>query len=479
MHLIRASSPGIAFKVDVSDIEDHLRTPESRALLARYRQAQAAGPLPHVRLIDSETMRTLGRDLALVEKSAHGEFSYLYFGEALKRLTGTDLTGRSTAHQATRTGAKARSTYLKVLELRAPLFTIDRETENGRVHLWGRLHLPFDDGRGGIVICSYNRPREYTDELLRDILDSAADGILAIKAVRDSLGEVVDGTVLAANAQMLEILRRTQQEVLSTPVSRIFPGARDDTIWDRHLDVLLSRRCHTFEVRLKPGGVARWYRVVSAPLNDGIVLSFSDITELKQLNMALEEQRRRLTEEMAQRTLVERNLRTLVNIDPLTNVANRRSMQERAVETLKLAAEQGVACTMIIIDIDLFKQVNDSFGHCAGDRVIQHVARIAQGCCRDERDVVARMGGEEFAMLLYNTTVAQGVVVAERLRRLVERTAMVDRARESTVTVSCGVAERRDGQGYEELLAAADRALYGAKHSGRNRTHTDRNRTAA
>lgn len=457
----------------VSDIEDHLRTPESRELLARYREAQRAGSLPHVRLIDSDTMRKMGRDLTLVEKNQHGEFEYIYFGEALVRLTGCDLSGKTTAHQSPQSGSGSRRTFLSALELKAPLFTIDRQSENGRVHLWGRLHLPLDDGRGGIVICSYHRPREYTDELLREILDAAADGILAVKAIRDARGDVVDGSVLAANAPMLEVLRREQQDVLATPISKLFPKAREQIIWERNLEVLNTRQCNTFEAILKRGGVARWYRIVVAPMNDGLVISFTDITELKQLNMMLEDQRKRLTEEMAQRSLVEQELWNLAHLDPLTNVANRRSMKERAIATLKLAAKKAAPCSMIVIDIDHFKRINDTFGHSAGDKAIQCVAQCATTCCRSERDVVARMGGEEFALLLYETDAQTAISVAERLRQQVEQTKISDAGNEFAVTISCGVAESREGVGYEDFLAAADRALYSAKNDGRNRTHSE------
>ncbi|HRJ68368.1 MAG TPA: sensor domain-containing diguanylate cyclase [Beijerinckiaceae bacterium] len=463
----------------VSDIEDHLRTPESRELLARYRQAQRAGGLPHVRLIDSVTMRTIGRDLTLVEKNAHGEFEYLYFGEALQRLTGSDLTGKSTAHQSPQSGASARRTFLKTLELRAPLFAIDREAENGRVHLWGRLHLPLDDGRGGIVICSYNRPREYSDELLREILDAAADGILAVRATRDGHGNVIDGAVLAANAPMLEMLRREQQDVLATPVSRLFPELRREGLWEQHVEVLQTRQCLSYEAVLERGGTARWYRIVAAPMNDGLVISFTDITELKQLNMMLEEQRKRLTEEMERRTLVEQELWNLAHLDPLTNVANRRSMKEQSIATLKLAARNEVSCAMIVIDIDYFKRINDTYGHSAGDKAIQAVATAAQSCCRSQRDILARTGGEEFAMLLYDANATTAIAIAERLRQRIEQMTISDGANAFTVTISCGVAESREGLGYEEFLVAADRALYSAKNDGRNRTHTEEGRKAA
>jgi diguanylate cyclase (GGDEF)-like protein len=465
--------------VYASDIEDQLTTPESRRLLAAYRVARSVEGLPHVRMIDSIFMRELGRDLCLVERNRFGEFEYLYYGDALKRLSGGDLTGKTTAHQPPKAGAIARRNFQQALTLGAPLYVIDREAENSRVHLWGRLLLPMVDANGGQVVAAYCRPREYTHELLRDVLDAAADGILAVKAVRDADGDVIDGAVLAVNAPMLEILRTDNDTALGTPISTLLPAARDREMWRRHMDVLHSRQTQSFEYHHEAGGASRWYRIVSAPMGDGLVISFTDITELKELNLALEQKSRQLVEEIAQRSHVEQELWNLAHLDPLTGVSNRRSMQERAIATLKLARRNGVSCAMIVIDIDFFKRINDTFGHAAGDKAIMAVARIARSSCRGERDVIARMGGEEFALLLYDASVADGTASAERIRRDIEAMQIEEGGRVFGVTISCGVSDSTETSTYEDLLADADQALYAAKRDGRNRTSGDNRQVQA
>ncbi len=415
-------------------------------------------------------MREMGRDFTVAEPIGNGEFRYIFYGEALKRLTGADLAGKTTAHQAPRSGSLARRNFLAVMDTLAPMFTLDRDSENGRVHLWGRLHLPLRDNDGGILIVTYMRPNEYTDGLLRDILDAAADGILAVKAVRDSEGGVIDATILAANAPILEMLHMDQETLMASTLLQSFPEMRENGIWRKHLAVIESRQCKAFESKILLSEVTRWHRVVSAPMGDGLVISFTDITELKQLNLELEQQRQKLNEEIAQRTLIEQELWNLAHIDALTGTANRRSMQENALATLTLARKKGVTCTMIGMDIDFFKTINDTYGHAAGDLAIQSIASIARTGLRGERDVLARMGGEEFSMLLYDTSLETGVAVAERLRRQIEKLRITAGTQEFGLTVSFGVAVSTDATGYEELMAIADNALYSAKRAGRNCT---------
>ena len=208
--------------------------------------------------------------------------------------------------------------------------------------------------------------------------------------------------------------------------------------------------------------------MVSAPLNDGLVISYTDITELKQLNLELEDKRKRLEEEMARRALVEKELWTMANLDPLTGLANRRYMQEHAMATLLLAQKNGMTCTLIELDIDFFKNINDTHGHAAGDRAICAVGDAARNGLRGTHDMVARIGGEEFAMLLFDCGVEAGMAVAERLRRQIEAMQVTAGDKTFSLTVSFGVSISNAESTYEALLHSADQALYRAKRAGRN-----------
>ncbi|TAL52824.1 GGDEF domain-containing protein [Pandoraea sp.] len=151
--------------------------------------------------------------------------------------------------------------------------------------------------------------------------------------------------------------------------------------------------------------------------------------------------------------------------DALTGVANRRRLDEALAE---LVAAPGVAGALLLIDIDRFKAFNDRYGHLAGDTCLCHVAKRLAAHLRSA-DLLARFGGEEFAVLLPQATMDDAAQTAERLRDAVQHLQFVVERKPVSVTISVGVA-LRDGAGTPQaLIGAADVALYAAKHAGRNR----------
>ena len=162
-------------------------------------------------------------------------------------------------------------------------------------------------------------------------------------------------------------------------------------------------------------------------------------------------------------------LRTLSKTDFLTSLNNRGSWEEALINEYKRIKRSGHHSTLLMCDIDHFKRVNDTFGHAPGDAVIQQVAAAVKKNLRST-DVAGRYGGEEFAVLLLDTTVDQAMFFAERLRKNVEAMAVEFNQQLLKVTVSIGVAEyREDMAEYRDWLEAADKALYQSKAAGRNR----------
>ncbi len=161
------------------------------------------------------------------------------------------------------------------------------------------------------------------------------------------------------------------------------------------------------------------------------------------------------------------NLRALADRDYLTNLANRRRFRAALGQELERWRRYHVPCALVLVDIDYLKKINDAHGHPAGDTVICHVADALRELSRDN-DTAARLGGEEFALLLAGVDCAQAVAAAERLRHVVSISPVEGIG---TVTVSLGVAACPSHADSERTLyAAADAALYCAKHEGRNRT---------
>lgn len=157
-------------------------------------------------------------------------------------------------------------------------------------------------------------------------------------------------------------------------------------------------------------------------------------------------------------------------LDPLTGLANRGEF-ERVLEAYRrdAATRPPPPASLVYVDLDWFKRLNDTLGHAAGDAALRHVARVLAAAVRDG-DLVARIGGEEFAVWLPGTPLAQGLEVAERIRDSVERTMWRWDGARQPLSTSCGVASYPEP--IRELLnlaAAADAALYRAKQAGRNR----------
>lgn len=164
----------------------------------------------------------------------------------------------------------------------------------------------------------------------------------------------------------------------------------------------------------------------------------------------------------------QRHLSHLATEDPLTRLLNRRGLGDALHVSLAAAARHGYTTSAIMVDIDHFKQVNDSFGHDTGDHVIQLVARILTRMCRSS-DVVARTGGEEFLLVLPNTDLAAAKSLAERIRVSIgEFPLLVDQQR-IQITASLGVSCASGQADLDLLYQEADRAMYLAKRGGRNR----------
>jgi diguanylate cyclase (GGDEF)-like protein len=154
--------------------------------------------------------------------------------------------------------------------------------------------------------------------------------------------------------------------------------------------------------------------------------------------------------------------------DPLTGLANRRAFLDEAPRVIRRARYARQPVSLLLFDLDRFKQINDAFGHQAGDQVLASFSRIATSLLRPG-DLFARIGGEEFACLLSNTPQQGALSLAERVRGACEA-ATHDFPKPFAATVSVGVATMRSAAGnVDTLLAAADRALYRAKAQGRNR----------
>lgn len=192
-------------------------------------------------------------------------------------------------------------------------------------------------------------------------------------------------------------------------------------------------------------------------------LSLVTIGRFRLINVELEEKVQARTEE----------LHRLANWDCLTQIANRRHFGQAADEEWRRAIRYSQSISLLMCDVDFFKQYNDTYGHRAGDECLRAVAQVLKNCAQRAGEVVARYGGEEFAIILPNLGREDAVKVANKIRKELAKWQIPHAASEvdSYVTISIGIATLipQQGKNWEDLLQGADQALYEAKERGRDR----------
>lgn len=158
-----------------------------------------------------------------------------------------------------------------------------------------------------------------------------------------------------------------------------------------------------------------------------------------------------------------------MRVDPLTGAVNRRGYDEYIEHCLKMIKAESKSAVILAIDIDHFKKVNDTFGHATGDFILQELTRMLKECFSRKEDLVARIGGEEFVVVLPGFQLDHALAKAEMCLTKIRHETFIKDSAKINFTVSMGIAEYIDGESAEQWLKRADQALYQAKNSGRNK----------
>jgi len=157
----------------------------------------------------------------------------------------------------------------------------------------------------------------------------------------------------------------------------------------------------------------------------------------------------------------------MTHIDPLTKVNNRNSLNDTLNRTINLASHQNQNLSIIFLDIDCFKNINDTYGHSCGDKVLMTVADLIKHSLRSS-DVIFRVSGEEFVIVLSDTGLAGAKVLAERIRKAIESHTLAYDMATIKITVSIGIYDMHENDTADTLMKHADNAMYKAKYNGRN-----------
>lgn len=187
---------------------------------------------------------------------------------------------------------------------------------------------------------------------------------------------------------------------------------------------------------------------------------------LDQYNLKLDQEVKKRTQQLEQ---ANQELKVISQTDPLTGISNRGYFMEMSKKYLNIATRNRTPLQFLLLDLDDFKHINDSYGHQTGDRVLKEFTRTINTLLR-ESDLFGRVGGEEFALLLQNTSLHGAMVFAERVRKGIASMPIRYEDKMLNVTVSIGLAELKDEIKIEELLRHSDIALYKAKNGGKNQT---------
>lgn len=264
-----------------------------------------------------------------------------------------------------------------------------------------------------------------------------------------------DGCIESWNSSVERLTGFAEADVVGQSLSRFY--ARDEIVLHRspeHIALTRDEGWHVEEFWCETrAGRRYWGQVLVAVLREeeGDISGYSVVLR-----------------DVTERKVNSDNLARLLTTDHLTGVASRAHFFETAESEVARAERHDRALSVVMLDADFFKRINDTAGHQAGDEVLKRIAGEAKALLRTS-DTVARLGGEEFILMLPATTAGEAMAVAERLRVAVERARIDTAVGQLKVTISLGVATLGPANPtLQSLLAAADRALYDAKRAGRN-----------
>jgi diguanylate cyclase (GGDEF)-like protein/PAS domain S-box-containing protein len=244
-------------------------------------------------------------------------------------------------------------------------------------------------------------------------------------------------------------------------------------IWDSFRDYLKKDENTHFEC-ISPFNKKIWFNVSISPLQSrkgyflGWVAILEDITDRKETEEELQQANQRLEHQLSEICLLEDQLREQANRDFLTGVYNRGYLEESLAFEISRAERKGYPLSVIMIDVDNFKEINDTYGHKTGDEVIVALSKMLQNQTRDG-DCVSRFGGDEFALVMPDMNCEQAFERAELWRNECKQSIQIHINKGTMVTISIGIAVfPKNGKTIDTLLGKADQALYQAKQSGKD-----------
>lgn len=461
-------------------IDERAQAPVIRRLYARWQALRAEGPHVPFSYFAPQTMGPAADDMIVFRPLPDGDMVFAHYGRALIERNGVDMTGLPHSHLKEPIGAFFRDCNARVAQTGRPLFTLHRGKSAGPVHLWERLVLPCQDEDGDTLIVVIAMPRLFREDLLASLLDASLDAIAAVRLIRDEEGRVTDGEFITANRLAAEWAGLSVEAMLQTTILKLRPDLRDAGLWDAYVQAAETRSPLQILTPWTVLGRSCWLEVACVPFGDGFTLTISDVTEKKK---ALDREREAqaelaraneaLKDEIRRRRNLEQELSRLATRDGLTGVLNRRAVTEGLQRAMATAERYAHPVSVLAMDLDHFKRINDEHGHAGGDAVLRHVTGLLTHGLREDVDLVGRFGGEEFVIVLPHVGLTDAVAVASRMRAVMAESGVMHDDRPIVFSGSFGVACWDGRETMDRLLSRADTALYRAKAAGRNAVAVD------
>ncbi len=353
------------------------------------------------------------------------------------------ITGRTDVDSAVRAMKLGADDYIaKPFNLEHIVLSVERTLEKQRLIIENKNYQQFLEQR--IREATKEQEKTLTElsetkEYLENLIESSVDAIISFDTER---------RIQFCNRWTENLFGKPVNEIVGHSLSGFCAGGKEAA--DKLIGtILVQGKVQNYEIELAPKDNRTIVASMSASvLQDaegnriGIIAIFKDITEQKQLELELQE---------------------LSIKDNLTSLYNQRHFYRVLEKEMTRATRQKHPLCLLLLDLDNFKQLNDSKGHLAGDRILEQVGTLITDCTREHVDYAFRYGGDEFTIILTETTPDQAVEVAERLQK------SLSQSLKERLTLSIGLAEFRPPLGLEDFINIADKAMYDAKKAGGNR----------
>ena len=289
---------------------------------------------------------------------------------------------------------------------------------------------------------------------IRATLESLLDPHILMRAVRDAAGNITDFLIADANDSACKYNRLPRERFVGRRLLDLLPSHVATGLLELYRRAIEGGRPLVLDDYLYPHDILeepRYYDIRGVKVGDALSFTWRDVTERHRAAAALEQR---------------------VRTDELTKLLNRRGMFEKLEDLRGQTSRTGRDLAVLFVDFDKFKDVNDTYGHAAGDEVLRSTADRIRACLRHSDDIGARVGGDEMMVVLHGVHgINDAVGVAEKLRRSAAAPVRYD-GKSIEATVSVGVTLARPDESTDALVARADAAMYEAKQRGRNQVIT-------